>query len=69
MKLLKCPACGGPIDPPTGQSSIPALRYAKGMTIDLAATHEELVRIEEEIRKAKDLHNGFLEELGLPPLP
>jgi hypothetical protein len=24
---------------PTGQSSIPALRYAKGMTIDLAATH------------------------------
>lgn len=22
MKLLKCPACGGPIDPPTGQSSM-----------------------------------------------
>jgi type I restriction enzyme M protein len=37
--------------------------------IDLAAAHEELVRIESEIRKAKALHNGFLEELGLPPLP
>lgn len=22
MKLLKCPACGGPIDPPSGQSSL-----------------------------------------------
>jgi len=22
MKLLKCPACGGPIDPPSGESSI-----------------------------------------------
>ena len=22
MKLLKCPGCGGPIDPPTGESSV-----------------------------------------------
>ncbi len=37
--------------------------------IDLAATHDELVRIEKEIREAKDRHNGFLKELGLDPLP
>jgi type I restriction enzyme M protein len=37
--------------------------------IDLAATHAELLRIEEEIRTAKDKHNAFLDELGLPPLP
>jgi len=37
--------------------------------IDLEATHEELVRIEQEIREAKKKHNGFLEQLGLAPLP
>lgn len=37
--------------------------------IDLAATHSELVDIEETIRKATAKHNEFLEELGLPPLP
>jgi len=37
--------------------------------IDLAATHAELVRIEQEIRDATKKHNGFLQELGLPPLP
>lgn len=37
--------------------------------IDLAATHRELVDIEEAIRKATAKHNSFLEELGLPPLP
>jgi type I restriction enzyme M protein len=37
--------------------------------IDLAATHAELVRIESEIREATARHNGFLKELGLPPLP
>lgn len=37
--------------------------------VDLAATHAELVRIQEEIVKATDLHNTFLVELGLPPLP
>jgi type I restriction enzyme M protein len=37
--------------------------------IDLAATHGELVKIEEEIRKARDSHNKYLKELGLPPLP
>lgn len=37
--------------------------------IDLEATHAELVKIEEEIRKATAKHNEFLKELGLPPLP
>lgn len=37
--------------------------------VDLAATHEELVRIEREIRTATAKHNEFLKELGLPPLP
>jgi type I restriction enzyme M protein len=37
--------------------------------IDLKATHGELVKIEEEIRKARDSHNKYLKELGLPPLP
>jgi len=37
--------------------------------IDLAATHEDLVSIDEAIRKATEKHNGFLQELGLPPLP
>lgn len=37
--------------------------------IDPDATHAELVRIEEEIREAKEKHNGYLEQLGLAPLP
>ena len=37
--------------------------------IDLAATHRELVEIENAIQKAKDKHSEFLNELGLPPLP
>ena len=37
--------------------------------IDLAATHHKLVEIENAIRQATRKHNGFLKELGLPPLP
>jgi type I restriction enzyme M protein len=37
--------------------------------IDVAATHAELVKIEDAIRKATATHNRFLEELGLSPLP
>jgi type I restriction enzyme M protein len=37
--------------------------------IDLAATHEALVEIEKDIQKARDTHNGFLKELGMPLLP
>jgi type I restriction enzyme M protein len=37
--------------------------------IDLAATHGELEIVENTIQKATIKHNGFLEELGLSPLP
>ena len=37
--------------------------------VDLAATHKQLVGIEQEIAKAKAKHNAFLKELKLPPLP
>ncbi len=37
--------------------------------IDLAATHGELVKIEEAVATAKQKHNAFLLELGLKPLP
>ena len=37
--------------------------------VDLVAVHAELVSIEEEIQTAKDRHNAFLKELGLPLLP
>jgi type I restriction enzyme M protein len=37
--------------------------------IDLAATHDKLVVIEDTIQKTTIKHNEFLTELGLPPLP
>lgn len=37
--------------------------------ISLKNTHAELVEAEKDIKAAKDKHNAFLEELGLPPLP
>ena len=37
--------------------------------VDLAATHLELVKIEDEIKAATAKHNEFLKELGLQPLP
>lgn len=37
--------------------------------IDLAETNETLVKVESDIRNARDKHNGFLKELGLPLLP
>ena len=41
----------------------------KETEIDLAATRADLVKIENELRKATAKHNKFLQELGLPPLP
>src|SRR4051794_6870875 len=41
----------------------------KEAEIDLAATHRELVKIEESIQEATARHNEFLKELGLPQLP
>lgn len=37
--------------------------------IDLSATHQQLVKIETDVKAAKDRHNAFLNELGLRPLP
>jgi type I restriction enzyme M protein len=37
--------------------------------VDLVDVHSRLVEIEKDIKKARDKHNGFLKELGLPPLP
>jgi type I restriction enzyme M protein len=37
--------------------------------VDLGATHADLVRIEDELRRATSEHNRFLNELGLAPLP
>lgn len=36
--------------------------------IDLLEVNEKLVKFEEDIIKARDKHNEFLEELGLPPI-
>ncbi len=37
--------------------------------IDLAATHADLLKIEQATQKATDKHNEYLKELGLPLLP
>ncbi|HVU32376.1 MAG TPA: type I restriction-modification system subunit M [Opitutaceae bacterium] len=37
--------------------------------VDLKATHEDLVKIEDRVRDAARKHNKFLKELGLPPIP
>ncbi|AIW17797.1 type I restriction-modification system subunit M [Vibrio coralliilyticus] len=37
--------------------------------VDLEVEHQKLVNIEKDINEALDKHNGFLKELGLPPLP
>ena len=37
--------------------------------IDLGAIHGQLLSLEQDIHAARDQHNGFLEELGLPLLP
>jgi len=37
--------------------------------IDLKAVHVELVSLEKDIKVARDKHNAFLKELGMPPLP
>jgi len=37
--------------------------------IDLQVVHAELVMAAKDTTAAKDKHNAFLKELGLPPLP
>lgn len=36
--------------------------------IDLQEVNKKLMNIEKDISKARDIHNGFLKELGLPPV-
>lgn len=37
--------------------------------IDLSAVHAELVALDQTLREARDKHNAFLAELGIPLLP
>jgi len=37
--------------------------------VDLGAVHQQLQTLEETVVTAKNKHNAFLKELGLPPLP
>jgi type I restriction enzyme M protein len=37
--------------------------------IDLDATHQQLLKLEQDIASAKEKHNSFLKELGLSLLP
>lgn len=37
--------------------------------IDLLEVNKSLIEVEEKIKQARDKHNAFLRELGLPPLP
>lgn len=37
--------------------------------VNLQAVNAELVTLAQNIEKARDKHNAFLEELGLPALP
>jgi type I restriction enzyme M protein len=37
--------------------------------IDLTAVNAELLSLERKIAEARDQHNAFLKELGLPLLP
>lgn len=37
--------------------------------IDLGAVNRELLALDEKISTATEIHNKFLQEIGLPPLP
>jgi type I restriction enzyme M protein len=37
--------------------------------IDLQTVNAEMLSLEQKVTEAKDKHNAFLKELGLPPLP
>ncbi len=37
--------------------------------IDHSAVHAELVALDQTLREARDKHNAFLAELGIPLLP
>ena len=48
------------------RASLPADSMRDAIVGDL---HQELVRVEADIRKATREHNAFLKELGVPLLP
>jgi type I restriction enzyme M protein len=37
-------------------------------TVDLKKVHSQLIDIDKKAREARDKHNQFLKELGLPPI-
>src|SRR5688572_1958674 len=41
MKLLKCPACGGPVDPPSGQSTMKCPYCSNAIVIPESLRHKE----------------------------
>ena len=43
--------------------------YENEEEVNLVATNQKLVELETKVGKAKNEHNKFLIELGLPPLP
>ena len=43
--------------------------HSRWPEIDLKAVNKDLVSFDNKIRAARDKHNAFLKELGLPPLP
>jgi hypothetical protein len=53
-------------DKPTEHDNIIAIAEKE---IDLQAVNDELVTLEKDIATARDRHNWFLKELGLPLLP
>lgn len=53
MKLLKCPACGGPVDPPSGQSSMKCPYCANAIVIP------ESLRTKEKSSESASVFNGI----------
>lgn len=53
MKLLKCPACGGPVDPPSGQSSMKCPYCSNAIVIP------ESLRTKEKPNESQSVFSGI----------
>ncbi|HCB02507.1 MAG TPA: hypothetical protein DEP19_09005 [Anaerolineae bacterium] len=53
MKLLKCPACGGPVDPPSGQSSMKCPYCSNAIVIP------ESLRTKEKTTESQSVFSGI----------
>ncbi|MBL8089618.1 MAG: hypothetical protein JNJ43_04790 [Anaerolineales bacterium] len=53
MKLLKCPACGGPVDPPSGQSSMKCPYCSNAIVIP------ESLRTKEKSNESQSVFSGI----------